>query len=196
MEKEKKENHLSKIRDNILSTIWNISKKEEKALDKFADKIRGYRPRHGTQESVISFALRQPMYYKILAKTTNPSASEVNKYIDASQYWHKNDVTLSVLDELSAIGNKVKQKIVFAENKEMKCVIFNIDEYIYISTMSSFENYLDLLEGKQIKKKEEEPDDVELMQKMIEDFNNPTQMSEEEHQMEQEQREEYQRNLL
>ena len=114
--------------------------------------MRGYRPSHKIQERVIQFATRvsESRNYYVLAKLTDPSSKEVDIYIDKSQYWKKKSVTINTRGETGSSQNS--EKIMYAVNDEMNCVIFAIDETIYLSTFSSFENYLLVKEGKPVDK--------------------------------------------
>ena len=174
LEKDKKDSLLSDIREGnlrALESIWTLRKKEKKALDDFAHKIRGYRPVHVVQGQVIAFAQNQPMTHITIAAIKSDASADVDKYIDKSQYWEKKSVTIKVNVSTGLLSKKVEQKIVYAQNKEMRSVIFSIDEYIYIATRSSFENYLSLLEGKPIRDwKDEKQTHIEMMQQIVEAF--------------------------
>jgi len=174
LEEEKKGNLLSKARKNNLKAIeqiWTLSKKEKEALYAFANKIRGYRPTHRVLEQVILFAQNQPLTHMEIGAIKSDSSEEIDNYVDKSQYWEKKSVIISIDDVLSGMPGKAKQKIVFAENKEMHSIIFSIEETIYIATDSSFENYLNLLEGKRMEKwKNDEPTKIEVMQQLVEPF--------------------------
>jgi len=173
LEQDKKDSLLSEIRkDNLkaIEQIWTLRKKEKKALQDFADKIRGYRPAHKIQSDVIYFALSQPLTHRIIGNIGKDSAVDVDRYIDKSQYWEKKSVTLKVFDPTGLLSKKAEQKIVYAQNEEMRSVIFSIDKDIYIATRSSFENYLNLLEGKPIKEQEEKMTTIEMMQQIVEGF--------------------------
>lgn len=105
-----------------------MSDKEKKALSAFASKMEGYRTK-GVSHSIISFA-NQGVFATILQHST----SDVDGYINASQYWQKKTVKLK--------GST--QKIVFAENKSMKCVIYmdTSNDTFVLTTMSSFDALL------------------------------------------------------
>ena len=123
------------------SLIWNRTKKENKALISFRQKVKGYKPRHSVQEAVISFSNISAKRFLRLDK----SVGDVDKYISASSYWSKS--TVEVLSKKT--GKKVK--IVYAHNSEMESTIFEYMKKIIITTNSSFENFLRDIEGKPYK---------------------------------------------
>ena len=151
LEEKKKQKFLSDQRKNY-DDIWFVTRKEFKALKEFSEKIKGYRSIHKIQERVIQFATRvsESRNYYVLAKFEYPYSKEVNIYVDKSKYWNKKSVTINTGEE--ADSSRKPEKIVYAVNDEMNCVIFAIDETIYLSTFSSFENYLLVREGKPVDK--------------------------------------------
>jgi len=123
------------------SDIWSRTKKEDKKINAFREDMAGYVPRRLVQRKVMSFATDIEAYkYMKLAYTVH----DIDEYIDKSHYWKKNSV------EIKPAGSHDRLKIVYASNEQMECIIFEyLKEYV-VSTVSSFENHLRAIEGKDL----------------------------------------------
>ena len=122
------------------SNIWSRTKEEDKALIQFKYDMRNYEPRRTVQKRVLSFATDKVVKYLKLDFHTNA----LDEYIDKSNFWNKRTV------QVTPNGKDTKIKVVFAENQQMRSVIFEYMKKMVVTTQSSFENYLKNIEGRHI----------------------------------------------
>ena len=123
------------------SDIWSRTQKEDKKINAFREDMARYVPQRAVQRKVMSFAtdIEARKYTKL-----NYDAGSIDEYIDKSNYWKKDSV------EIMPMNGDKRIKIVYASNEQMECIIFEyLKEYV-VSTVSSFENHLRAIEGKDL----------------------------------------------
>jgi len=123
------------------SDIWSRTKKEDEKINTFREDMAGYIPQRTVQKKVMSFATdTEACKYMSL----NYSINAIDEYIDKSNYWKKNYV------EVKPVNGDRRIKIVYASNYQMECIIFEYLKKYVVSTVSSFENHLRVIEGKDL----------------------------------------------
>jgi len=123
------------------SNIWSRTQKEDKKINAFREDMASYLPRRAVQRKVMSFATgTEARKYTKIEHTVH----DIDEYIDKSNYWIKNSVEIK-----PASGDK-RIKIVYASNEQMECIIFEYLRKYVVSTVSSFENHLRAIEGKDL----------------------------------------------
>ena len=123
------------------SDIWSRTKKEDRKINKFREDMAGYVPQRAVQRKVMSFATdTEAKMYTRLDYHTNV----IDEYIDKSNYWKKNSVKITPADSNDML------RIIYASNEQMECIIFEYLKKYVISTVSSFENHLRAIEGKDL----------------------------------------------
>ena len=120
------------------SDIWSRTAKENEALQVMYRKLHGYVPKHEVQRTVLRMVMKNSMTYVPI----DYSQERIESYLSKSIYWIKRDVTLTPLN-----GDK-EVNIVYADNEDMQCIIFQYLNRFVVSTYSSFENFIRQVEGK------------------------------------------------
>ena len=124
------------------STVWSLTKKEHDTCKDMSAKLMGYRAQHGVQRSVLQY-LQVGFFQTIKYKIINANSSDIDTYINASKYWKKRSTMLER-------ENKRNVTWVFAENKQMQAIICNYRDNFIVCSMSSHENIMREVEGKEM----------------------------------------------
>ncbi len=127
----------SNLEDSI---VWSLTKEEYDACELMANKLSSYRATHTVQKNVLAYLkleyFRDRKYKKIRA-----NIEDIDAYVSASQYWHKRNTILKRIYK-----NDVRW--VFAINNEMKAVICKYQDQFIVCSISSHENIMREVEGK------------------------------------------------
>ena len=145
---KERENEKKLVKDIVLnpngflgpteSNIWCRTKAENTALENMRIKLLGYNPGHDAQRNVLRMTGKARPKFVILTGTQD----DLNKYIKHSAYWHKRSVEIMPKDQ------KSKVMVIYADNDDMQCVIFEYLGHKIVTTYTSFNNFLRQIEGK------------------------------------------------